>query len=312
LLVGLLFGSSSALAQGEGDGAASGVIEGSPEPRDSEDSDKGAGWMPSLAISWGAFSQSIDGETLSSEGDLEPGTGDSFITTLFQFEGKLHTPFQLDIPSLGKPRLFVTAGVQIPLADELTAERIDEGFNDDQPGFAENCPPSIPLIPAPDPGNPRPPTGVTETCSLEVRNRLTMDAMWYLGLGVDFTLPILESQFHISPAFEYYGLSVQSVGKYKRSSSATGVDNLDEEVQVVGNSDTYHGISPSLTLSVDLYDDGPWRWSMFLQSRVVFMMTDADVSAQTSLGSNNITFDGELDNFIAQGSGGIQLQWTGK
>ncbi len=263
-------------------------------------------WMPSLAISWGAYSQSMDGTTTSSESTITPATGDSLITTMFQFEGKLHTPLQLDVPS--KPRLFLTVGLQIPLADELIAERINDSFDRGDADFASNCPDTIPgPNPPPDPNQ-----GPSSTCSLAIRNRVSIDAMWYAGLGVDFTLPVLDDQFHVSPALEYYGFAAQTVGQFQRSTSGPQLDDLIEVADVVGDAEVYHGISPSLTLSVDVFEEGPWRWSMFLQGRAVFVLNDPDTQARTSLGTNQIDFVTDLDDVIAQGTGGIQLQWTGR
>ena len=81
---------------------------------------------------------------------------------------------------------------------------------------------------------------------------------------------------------------------------------------MVGDPEVYHGISPSLTLSVDLFEEGPWRWSMFLQGRAVFVLNDPNTRAGTALGTNQIDFFTDLDDLIAQGTGGIQLQWTGR
>jgi hypothetical protein len=287
-----------------GAAAQSGDADMLDEDRESEKEE--LEWMPSLAISWGAYSQSMDGTTTASESSITPSTGDSLITTMFQFEGKLHTPFQLDVPS--KPRLFMTVGLQIPLADELIAERIDESFDRGEAGFPSNCPDTIPgPNPPPDPNE-----GLASTCSLAIRNRVSIDAMWYAGLGVDFTLPVLDDQFHIAPAVEYYGFAAQTVGEFKRSTSGLGLNDLVEVADVVGDAEVYHGISPSLTLSVDVFEEGPWRWSMFLQGRAVFVLNDPDTSARTTLGTNQIDFFTDLDDVIAQGTGGIQIQWTGR
>jgi hypothetical protein len=51
---------------------------------------------------------------------------------------------------------------------------------------------------------------------------------------------------------------------------------------------------------------------MFLQGRVVFLLTDPFTSTSSTTGTNEILFVSDLDDFVAQGTGGIQLQWTGK
>ena len=283
--------------------------------RDADDrrygDDGTAGWMPSMAISWGIYSQSINGRTFM-DPEIPQGDGDSLISTMFQFNGKLHTPLQLKGVPL-KPRVFLSAGYQLPLADELIAERIDDSFDQaiggDVPDFRDNCPTNVP---GPNPPPINNPNLEATTCSIRVRNRVTVDAAWYVGVGVDLTVPVLESQFHIMPAFEYYGLAAHTVGDFERSSSGTQLPTNVQQANVVGNSEIYHGVSPSLTLSVDVFDDGPWRWSLFLQTRVVFLLTDPLTKATSSGGVRDVTFVSELDDFIAQGTGGIQLQWTGR
>lgn len=297
-----------AFAQGSGDAERAETVR----KRTREEKNKTASWMPSVSISWGIYTQSIDGDTTASETNLSPATGDSYISTLFQFDGKLHTPLQLDIPT--KPRLFLTAGFVVPLSDELIAARIDDSYdriNDIPPitDFADNCPDTIPL---PDPLPSIPPSPLARTCSLKIRNRVTIDAMWFVGFGVDFTLPVMDEVFHISPAFEYYGLSAHTVGDFQRSSSGLGLNDFVETANAVGNSEIYHGVSTSLTATADLYESGPWKWSMFLQSRVVFLLTDPLTKVSSSLETNEITFVSHLDDFAVQGTGGFQLQWTGR
>ena len=78
--------------------------------------DETLAFMPSLAMSWGSYNQSISGTTSQLLPDGMGGTqttafervaGDSLITEYFQFTGRLHTPLKLDnLPT--KPRLFLS------------------------------------------------------------------------------------------------------------------------------------------------------------------------------------------------------------
>ena len=272
------------------------------------DDDSEADWMPSLALSYGAYSQSISGNTTSSSSQIRGRPGDSLITQFFQFEGQVYTPLKLD-DIVTKPRLFLSAGVQIPLAEGLIAERVDESYDRGSTQFAQVCPNNLP---GPSPPPVTNPNLLSDTCALTIRNKVTLEAMWYLGFGVDFTLPIDKDQFHISPAVEYYGYAVETVGEVTRATSGTAVDDLVEQSKVTGNAKVYHGISSSLTTSVDVFEQGGWRWSMFVQGRVVFLLNDPYTSASTSLDSTDFTFVSGLDDFIAQGTGGFRVQWTGK
>lgn len=261
------------------------------------DVDETAAWMPSFGISVGVHNQSISGDTSATSGDFPREDGDSLITEFFQFQGKLHTP--LAVGRNDWLRVFLVAGFQIPLAEGLISERIDSDFDRGQAGFTDNCPDMVPT------------SETVTSCSLRVRNRVSIDAMWHAGFGLDFTLPLDMNQFHIQPALEYYGLAAQTVGEFRRTSASSAVNDFIEQSNTVGDPEIFHGISPSLTFLVDVYENGPWRWSMFLQGRAVFMLDEPDLEANTSLGANDVRFVSGMDDLIIQGAGGIQLQWTG-
>jgi len=270
-----------------------------------------AAWMPSGGFSFGAYTQSISGNTASSTATITPGSGDSYISEILGFEGKLYTPLRLeDAPA--KPRIFLTGGVHIPLADGLIGERIEANFDrapsggpNPNPAFLQNCAVTIPDL------NGNPSDG--QTCSLRIRNRATINALWFAGFGVDLTLPIWEDQFHIMPSVEYYGMSVQSVGEFRRTTAGNpGVNDFIEIADSVGDAETYHGISPSITFLVDVYEDGPVRWSMFMRARYIFYLDDPDVTSSSSLGTNTINFTAGIDDKAPAATAGFQVTWTGK
>lgn len=270
-----------------------------------------AAWMPSGGFSFGAYTQSISGQTASSTATITPGSGDSFISEIVGFEGKLYTPLRLD-DAPAKPRIFLSGGAHIPLADGLIGERIEANFDlapsggpNPNPEFQQNCAEFIPDLQ----GNPAP----GQTCSLRVRNRTTINALWFAGFGLDLTLPVWEDQFHILPAVEYYGMSVQSVGEFRRTTAGNpGVNDFIEIADAVGDAEIYHGISPSITFLVDVYEDGPVRWSMFMRARYIFYLDDPDVTSSSNLGTNTINFTAGIDDKAPAATAGFQVTWTGK
>lgn len=281
--------------------------------------DETLAFMPSLAMSWGSYNQSISGTTSQLLPDGMGGTettafervaGDSLITEYFQFTGRLHTPLKLDnFPA--KPRLFLSGGVQIPLASGLIAERIDTTFTRrppgqtfDTPGYNDNCPDVLPGPSGADiPSN---------ECSVKIRNRVSIDATWFAGLGVDLTIPALDTNFHIMPAVEYYGLSIQTFGEFDRTTTGRLANDLVESTSSVGDAELYHGVSVSLAVGVDVFEEGPWLWSMFLQGRTVFLLNEPGISATGDTAFGQIRYDSAIDDLIFQGSGGFQIQYTGK
>jgi hypothetical protein len=274
------------------------------------DGDAENAWLPSLALSFGIHNQGLDGDVTATTGTIPPGNGDSLISEYFQATTRLDTPLILDVPT--RPRIFLTGMVQIPLAEDLVANRVDTSFDAERgppggqgpatnPDFIANCPDTL------GPGG-----ALSDTCSISVRNTATLDAMWGAGVGVDFTLPFDENQFHIAPAFEYYGHSMESSGRFRRTSSAAAQSDFDERTERVGNSDIYHGIGPSLNLSADVYENGPLRFSMFLEGRVIWLLTDQDLFVTVPSSDGPLTFRTEQDDLLIQAGGGVRIQWTGK
>ncbi|MHA7836920.1 MAG: hypothetical protein ACX98W_05615 [bacterium] len=269
-----------------------------------------AGWAPALGFGFGFHSQAIDGFESANGVDLEPSTGDSLLSELFNLNGTLHTPLQLDVPS--KPRLFLRASVQIPLAEQLISSSSDREFEAERdfqapgnpptnPDFVANCPAQIE-------GSAGSPVD-TSSCTLGLRNLVTVNAMWTAGIGVDFTLPIDRHQFHVMPALEYFGQSVQSESEIERSSSATRASDLVESSSSKGSSEILHGISPSLTLAVDVHETGPFVFSLYLGGRVAWLLSDRDVALTSSFSGSSFRLATDMDDLVAQGFGGITVRY---
>jgi hypothetical protein len=256
-------------------------------------------WQPSLSLGFGIHNQGLDGSATSTTAAIPESNGDSLISEYFQVGTRVDTPLALDIPT--RPRLFLSAHVQIPLAEDLIANRVDTSFDSADPGFPASCPPTL------GPGG-----APADTCSISLRNRVTLDAMWTLGVGVDFTLPFDQNQFHVAPGIDYYGHSIASSGEFERTSSASGQADFDEQVSVVGNSDVFHGLGPSLHLSVDVYERGPMRFSMFLEGRAIWLLTDQDLNVSARRGADTFSFVSETDDLLVQAAGGVRIQWTGR
>ncbi len=304
LLVGLAGISSPVAAEVDGD-TADDVVE-----VEEIDEDATVPWMPSFAFSFGSYNQKISGDTSTNTSAIPAGTGDSFISEFFEFTGRLHTPLELDIPS--KPRLFLSAGIQIPLAEGLIAERVGLDLDAENPpgtpvpGYLDVCPAQIPDL------DPLVGLSNTTSCSVTIRNRISIDAMWSAGFGVDFTIEAFESRFHIMPAIEYYGFSAQIEGEFDRASSCGSCSDFEEPAGAVGDPEIFHGISPTVVLGVDVHEAEPWRWGMFLQGRMVFLLNKPNLRAEAPLpGGNSASFKAQLGRTVYQISGGIQVQYTG-
>jgi hypothetical protein len=267
-------------------------------------------WAFGSMLAWGVHSQGLDGKATSSTstGVLQDN-GDSLISGFFRIGGRLYTPLRAPDRML-KPRLFLTGSVYIPIAEDLISNAIDRSFDRvNEPALVDaNCPTSIPNALT---GPGQPPTVAPDTCSVGVRNRITMNAMWTAGFGVDLTLPIAEEQFHVLAGFEYFGQAIQGGGDFLRSSAAGTRSSLIERAESVGDSVIFHGISSSLGLYVDVYETERYKIQLHLEGRAGLKYTERDVR-DTAFGDGvAVTFTSTVKNLHLQGNGGVSLFWKG-
>lgn len=256
--------------------------------------DDAPGWEPRLSIGFGFLTQPQKGEaqvpTETSTTTLSD-TGDSLISQHFQFGLDLLTPVEL--PVLTRPRLVLLGGFQVPISRGLIANRGDEKFNrlPPTPGFADNCPSTLGGF-------------NTSTCDIRLRNRTSIDYLWTAGIGVDFTLPIDQDQFHFTQGFEYIGMAAQAEGRYQRRSTAPRPGQVPplpalvetDFIDAKGDLELYHGISITETFSVDAYEQGPMLFGFFVQGRMSWFATDRDMSVSESSPRGRYDFTSSLND----------------
>ena len=250
------------------------------------------GWSPQFEFGFGVLTQSQDGEaTIPTNGgsSVLRDSGDSIISGFTGFGLNALSPVVVE--SSWKPRVVIRSSVQIPLSDGLISNRADVSFDrgtdaEPPPGFTQNCP--DPVI-----GSSVP----TSTCSIELRNRTTVNVLWTAGLGLDLLLPIEEKIFHIQPAVEYIGMKAQPEGSFSRTTSGSIATPLPgqsaryvEFIKQVGASEIFHGVATSLTASADAYRDGPWIWSIFVNGRAAWFLTDREIATRRTDTAGNFVF----------------------
>ena len=266
-------------------------------PLSDESRDK-AGWEPRLSLGFGVLTQPHKGEanvpTETSRTTIS-NSGDSFVSGHFKFGMDLLTPLELRVPT--RPRLVVLSSFQVPIARGLIANRENIRFNGaptPTPGFAENCPATVGTSP---PLN-------TSTCSVGVRSRTSVDYLWTAGIGVDFTLPLDQEQFHFTQGFEYIGMAAQAAGRYTRTSTGNLVrpplpplqDLETEFIDALGDLELHHGISITETFSVDAHAQGPFVFGFYMQGRMSWFVTDRDMSVSESSPRGRFDFTTTLND----------------
>lgn len=259
-----------------------------PFPDASADVPVGPGWEPQFTLGFGLLTQPHKGEAVvptETATTTLSDSGDSLISQHFKFGLELLTPVELAIPT--RPRLVLRSSLNVPISRGLISDREDIEFDSDDAGFDDNCPSTV--------GNP---PGPTATCSIRLRNRTSVDYIWTAGLGVDFTLPFDQQQFHFMQGFEYIGMAAQAEGTYLRRTTplSSTTESEAEYIDVKGDLELYHGISITETFSVDAYQQGPLRFGFFLEGRMSWFITDRDMSASANSPRGTFQFVSSLND----------------
>ena len=63
-----------------------------------------------------------------------------------------------------------------------------------------------------------------------------------------------------------------------------------EFIKQVGASEIFHGVATSLTASADAYRDGPWIWSIFVNGRAAWFLTDREIATRRTDTAGNFVF----------------------
>lgn len=286
------------------------------------------GWTPSLALGFSVFNQDSGG-TIESDYTDNFGTGrsDRMLTSTFNTDVTLLTP------ALGtsavEPRLFMRAGIQVPLSDTFTAQKIARTLtgvtiqsapDPETPDFFQVCPDAT-FAPV---GGPV----INGTCQINGEVAITVNLNWRVGLGMEFMIPWGERHFSIRPSIDYFGQSVEANGSNSRIQKP-GQPEIRDMVSVNSGTEIMHGIGPTLEFDLDVAQAGPVTLEVFLTTSFYWL-----------LGSNEFGFDGsgtrtcsapgtpicspsvvnyvptgsftaEVGDFVAEGGAGLRIVWTG-
>lgn len=253
------------------------------------------GWSPQFEFGFGVLTQSQDGETTiptTSGTRVLDDSGDSILTGFSSFGLGALSPVIVD--STLKPRVVLRSTLQIPISDGLISDRSDASYergaltSPAPPDFVENCPEFVPGSTVP-----------TSTCSLEVRDRTTLNLLWTAGIGIDIQFPVADQIFHLEPALEYVGMKAQPEGSYKRPIAGSYTPDPNQPpisarasdfVKQVGASELFHGVGGALTASAEAYREGPWVWSVFLNGRAAWFLTDREIVTRRTDANGNYIF----------------------
>lgn len=324
-LVSLMAG--SAVAQ------SGGGVTGGSKARDSakalsqlmeeETSEPRLTWEPQFGFGFGVMTQSHDGRTTvppngpGLDSVVQENSGDSIISEFFDFSLHLYSPIELDVPL--KPRFLLTSAFQLPIAEDLVANRLDESFDraSDPIGFAANCPEFmtdedgnilIDTIPAGGTGPIQP-----DTCSSSIRNRTTPLALWSAGVGVDLTLPFDEEQFHVVTSLDYVGMAIQGEGAYSRTTSSQNpqaTEAIIESIDAIGDAEIYHGLSASVRLAIDAYEREAWTWQVFVAGRASYFFANKELESAGSTNLGDFQFVSDVEGMMYQVFMGVTVRFN--
>lgn len=228
--------------------------------------------------------------------------GDSAQTIEFRFALRLYAPEDL----IGggdryRPRFFVQVGAERPLDDGFVALRYNQTFNSTAPA---------------DYGQPLTafcPSATAQACAYAARVNVDVLANWSLGFGADFTLPVWEDQFHLTPFVEYVGQAVESDSSFELSLSATGVSDIRRTIRSKSDTELLHGIATGLGFEIDVYQGSWFDLRLFLESRAAWILNDRDIrydgtNPTPTPNFNTADFMARPSGFIVTTGGGIEIR----
>jgi hypothetical protein len=267
-----------------------------------EPEEESPGWTPSLSLGFGITSQGLEGtsqtDLQTADGGTVPiGAGESNELRVQYFEpsASLYAPPIWD--GGWAPRLFVHGGLQVPLSDGFIAQNYVGTFGqgDDLDG---NCP-----APAP------------RTCVVKSKNSVSLDGNWFVGIGVDLTLPVSRRQFHLRPSIDYFGQSWKAEGEIERTSTTNPpgqpLTSVFESIDASSDTQIMHGVGPRLQFILELAEVGQFGVDLFLETQFYWIVSDNAVQFTGSSADGNASFVTEVDSFVGQGGGGVRIVWKG-
>jgi hypothetical protein len=282
--------------------AVSGQATAATPDDDGEEPVSPRGWEYGLMVGFGVHNQGLDGAAFSLDvpeairTDSAQAPGDSATTPFLSVTTSVFFPEDLLGTSDFAPRLVFDLGADFQLDNAFRASAYNFDFDvlDGGGTVGQYCP---------QPG--------VKTCSYEARVRVDVLANWYAGVGFDFTLPVAERRYHVTPGFGYFGEAYESEGLF----SLSGSDNLasDDENSISSTSDAevLHGLYGRLGLGVDVWETGAFTSRLSINGRAAYILSDRET---TYSGSNpnppdDFTFD--QANFMARPSSWVFTVYAG-
>jgi hypothetical protein len=278
-------------------------VAGAESDADRDELDR---WLPSLALSFDVHHQSFD---VSATSDLGYSANDTtnVLTSVFAVDGAISTPALAE--GFGAPRLFVQAGVQIPISDEQTILRVAESF---PPPNSMGVLDPLTIANCPDLGG----VPTKTSCDQSLSSTLTFNVNWSAGLGAEFTLPTPSRSFKIRTAIEYFGQSLDFDGDAKRddrTSTATMKGSIVDTLTIAGASasETFHAIGPRLSFAGEVGRVGPLSFAVFAETRLYWLLNADDIQFGVTTADGSSSFVVDPDPLVAQGGAGLRITWVG-
>jgi hypothetical protein len=269
-------------------------------------------WIPSIDVGLEGFGYDIETTivNLSDPSTFSETQKTSVNQLVARFGGELMGPMFEALP--GRPRLFVQGGAGF---HTFSGEEVFKVGNPDLAGEPED---SIARYPINGPGERNLPFDFEGQGSrLGVKFQ---DPSWYAGLGIAFSVPTSGSLlFYVKPSAQYNVEEIDFTGKLKTvyEPPPPGVDPPDgpftrtfevrESNAKFGTTD--HSVGMGLEVAMAFRPTGPIRFSLFGQTRFLWLVSDDRTSFTDPNGF--AAYSVKRDDFVVRGGVGIRLSWVG-
>ena len=287
-----------------------------------------ARWVPSATLGFSFHFQSLDtsGAEVFAFGAVPSGSPqDQSPYTSSVTTDVLASTFDIDLalssPALvkgwGAPRAFVHTAVHVPLSSEFTILEAPKSFR--QPiGFAnpetrDFCPVGENVENVIEGGAPT----QIGTCDHRMTAKLTINAMWALGVGAEFVLPVWDRPLRVRTGVDYIGQSLEFSGEATRSDrqtqqgGAAAVVNREYTVSTSKVSHILHSIGPTIAFEAEAARVDDLSLNVFLEGRFYWLIDNPLIEYSGTNSDGNVEFLSRPHPFTAQLGAGVRFSWRG-
>ena len=235
----------------------------------------------------------------------------SISSAMITLQGELVAPVLSE--ELGDMRPFLAVRGQVPTRTNYTIYSYTGTF---EPVNATFWGPGRP--------NPQIVTRAAFAAASSVKTSVAELGNWFLGIGLDFTLPFPGRRpVSVRPSIHYFGARIEYEVDYTSKEFPNPADPFpnfgegDNGVPVMrlsgGNPMTLHGIAPRVAFDVLLTRQGPLAFSLYTEYQALVFLSGRElrIEVPNEIGTGTARLDFSMEQVQHQMGFGLRISWVG-